>query len=282
MTVSATATGTATVNSVGVSIGGAISFPAATVAIGSTPIILYSAVGGVFRLELVFSTLDFAGAGSTLEVALTLQLAMTTPLNALYASNVIIYTSPLKVITGATVPGLCTAATTPAPATPAPAAGSSSSSCFPESASVTLSNGNTVTMAALKVGDHVRTAAKEFSEVFMFSHKYTDAQATFVELKTATGTIRLSEGHYLYVNGKAAPASSVTVGDLLETATGASAAVTGVSQVRDTGLYNPHTMQGDIIVNGFRTTTYTEAIHPTLAHALLAPVRALHAMNVTF
>lgn len=115
----------------------------------------------------------------------------------------------------------------------------------------------------------------------MFSHKYTDTQATFVQLQTAVGAIQLTAGHYLYVNGKAAPADTVKVGDLLETAAGKPAAVTGISTVRATGLYNPHTMQGDIIVNGFRTTTYTEAIHPTLAHAMLAPVRVLYSMNVT-
>ena len=127
----------------------------------------------------------------------------------------------------------------------------------------------------------MRVGANEHSEVFMFSHKYTDAQATFIQLQTAVGAIQLTEGHYLYVNGQVVQAHTVKIGDLLETAEGKPAAVTGISTIRATGLYNPHTMQGDIIVNGFRTTTYTEAINPTLAHAMLAPIRVMYVMNVT-
>jgi hypothetical protein len=159
--------------------------------------------------------------------------------------------------------------------------GSSSSSCFPATSFVELNDGSAVRMDALKVGHSVRVGPKEHSEVFMFSHQYTDAQATFVQLQTATSAIQLTADHYLYVNGKAAQASTVKVGDFLETADGKPAAVSGVTTVRATGLYNPHTIQGDIIVNGFRTTTYTDAINPILAHAMLAPVRALYAMNVT-
>jgi len=157
----------------------------------------------------------------------------------------------------------------------------SSSVCFPATAAVQLEDGSAVRMDALQVGQKVRVGAKEHSEVFMFSHTYTDAQATFVQLKTATGSIQLTEGHYIYANGKAVPAGTVKVGDLLETATGAPSAVTGISTVRATGLYNPHTLNGDIVVNGFRTTTYTDAINPTLAHAMLAPARAMYAMNIT-
>jgi len=158
---------------------------------------------------------------------------------------------------------------------------SQSSTCFPSDATVELKDGSLVRMDSLKVGQNVRVAAKEHSEVFMFSHMYADALATFVELKTEQGAIRLTADHYIYVNGLTVRAGSVKVGDLLETAEGKTAVVTGISSVRATGLYNPHTMQGDIVVNGFRTTTYTEAINPTLAHALLAPVRAMYNMNVT-
>ena len=130
----------------------------------------------------------------------------------------------------------------------------------------------------------------------MFSHQLADAEASFVEittesnplttgsnrLTTGSKSIRLTPGHYLYVNGIATQAADVKVGDHLETADGRPVLVTGITHVRDIGLYNPHTLHGDVIVNGFRTTTYTDAIHPNLAHALLAPLRALYQMNVTF
>ena len=46
------------------------------------------------------------------------------------------------------------------------------------------------------------------------------------------------------------------------------------------GLYNPHTMDGDIVVDGTVTSTYTAAVAPSLAHAVLWPVRMLYALGV--
>jgi hypothetical protein len=187
-----------------------------------------------------------------------------------------------QVTSSETFPNAVEAASAAKPGLSKSTSSSSSSVCFPAQSTLQLDNGNMVRMDALQVGHKVQVGAKEYSEVFMFSHQFTDAQATFVELTTATGAIRLTPGHYLYVNGAATQARAVKVGDHLEAANGTPAVVTGVTQVRDTGLYNPHTMHGDVVVNGFRTTTYTDAIHPTMAHALLAPARAMYAMNVTF
>ena len=55
--------------------------------------------------------------------------------------------------------------------------------------------------------------------------------------------------------------------------------VASVSSVWADGLYNPHTMHGDIVVDGIQTSTYTSDIDPTLAHAALWPVRMLHSMG---
>ena len=126
----------------------------------------------------------------------------------------------------------------------------------------------------------------------MFSHQFSDAEATFVELTTDWGIIRLSPGHYLYADGDVIQADRVEIGDYLDyldyldldnaPLSLPTIRVTGIANVRAIGLFNPHTLHGDVIVDGFRTTTYTDAIHPTLAHALLAPLRALYQMNVTF
>ena len=96
----------------------------------------------------------------------------------------------------------------------------------------------------------------------------------FVELHTENGlAMRLTGGHYIYVNqSKLIEAASAKLGDMLETAKGLSP-LTRISNVEDVGLYNPHTLAGDLMVNGIHTSTYTKAIRPSLAHALLAPVR---------
>jgi hypothetical protein len=90
------------------------------------------------------------------------------------------------------------------------------------------------------------------------------------------------EGHYLYVNGELQTAGSVKVGDMLTLANGDKSAVTEVSSQWAPGLYNPHTLTGDIVVDGILTSTYTDAVSPTLAHALLAPLRQMYASGAHF
>ena len=55
--------------------------------------------------------------------------------------------------------------------------------------------------------------------------------------------------------------------------------VVAVASETATGLYNPHTLNGDIMVNGVKTSTYTAAVAPGLAHAALWPVRMLYSLG---
>jgi len=61
-------------------------------------------------------------------------------------------------------------------------------------------------------------------------------------------------------------------------ATGADGGASVVVGVRawagDAGLYAPHTGSGGIAIDGWAASTYTTAVAPRLAAALLAPVRA--------
>jgi len=174
---------------------------------------------------------------------------------------------------------------TPAPTlspTPAPTAELSSTTdaggdaCFPATARVALANGTAVAMHALAVGAAVRvsTAAAHVSPVIAWSHRHPTAVSTFVALTHSRGVLTASPGHYVYANGARVTARSVGVGDVLPTADGAGARVTAVTTVTATGLYNAHTAHGDLVVDGVVVSTYTDAVHPAVAHALLAPVRA--------
>ena len=157
--------------------------------------------------------------------------------------------------------------------------------CFPGDATVALAgNGGKKLMRELAVGDKVLVGpGGHYSEVFMFSHRLTDAEATFVEIHTAASTrpLAITGGHYLYANGKLAQARAVRPGDNVTLgATGAAALVVAVRSVRKEGLYNPHTLNGDIVVNGVLTSTYTAAFSPTLAHVVLAPLRAMYRAGI--
>jgi len=156
--------------------------------------------------------------------------------------------------------------------------------CFPADATVEREDGSKVAMTDLKVGDKVRVSPTEFSEVFMFTHQNIDVQAAFVKISVAgvQHPLRVTAGHYVYVNGKLQTARTVNVGDALQTAAGVSANVTAVGREWSAGLFNPHTLHGDVVVDGVLTSTYTESVSPSLAHALLWPLRALYGAGVAF
>ena len=167
-------------------------------------------------------------------------------------------------------------------ACPSTGGGSSSSSkCFPANATVLLENGETKAVSDLRVGDSVLAAPGVYSQVYMFSHRLADTNSAFVTLTAGVDTVlQLTHDHYLYVNGALATAGTVRVGDMVTLASGSRATVTAVSTAWASGLYNPHTLHGDIVVNGVVTSTYTKAIAPGIAHAALWPVRALFAAGI--
>lgn len=154
--------------------------------------------------------------------------------------------------------------------------------CFPATATVELSNGKTKFMDQVKIGDKVRVGPNEFSEVYFFSTQLSEVNAKFTKIVADGADIVLTASHYLYVNGGLSPAGSVQVGDVIVLANGTKASVAEVSGFWAPGLYNAHTLHGDIIVNGVKASTYTTAVHPTLAHALLSPLRTMYAAGVTF
>lgn len=154
---------------------------------------------------------------------------------------------------------------------------STSGSCFPADAMVELSNGAHLPMASLSIGDEVKVSAKQYSEVFMFTHKIGNTVNKFVTLDTASGaSISLTEGHYIYSNNALMTAAEVRVGSLIRLGTGASDVVTSITFKLSYGLYNPQTITGDIVVNGIQASTYTTAVKPSLAHVVLAPLRAVY------
>ncbi|CDF32836.1 unnamed protein product [Chondrus crispus] len=149
--------------------------------------------------------------------------------------------------------------------------------CFPANALVELENGATKMMSQVQLGDRVRVGPNDFSDVFMFTHKTAAIKYSFVTLATQSGhTLSLTKGHYLYVNGVVAAAKTVRSGDFITLADGTTSSVTQVGTEIARGLYNPQTVHGDIIVNGLLATTYTTTVERSMAHALLAPLRAVY------
>lgn len=154
-------------------------------------------------------------------------------------------------------------------------------SCFPADATVTLRTGDHVLMENLVHASSVAIGNNEHSDVFFFGHRDAAAEADYLHLTTASGdSIRLSPGHYIYANGVLKTARSVKIGDKLARGDGSQASVATISKVKLRGMYAPATVHGDLLVNGFLVSSYTDAVHPEIAHRLLSPLRFLYTMGL--
>lgn len=168
--------------------------------------------------------------------------------------------------------------------TASPTSSGNNRECFPAASLVQLSSGGFKSMAELRISDKVRVGLDAFSEVFLFTHRDANAQSRFLEIKTASETtLTLTPGHYLYVNGVLTAARNVHIGDTIHVITAKNkdvpkARVTQISCRVGKGLYNPQTLHGDIVVDGVRTSTFTEAVHPRIAKGLLAPVTWMYSI----
>lgn len=157
--------------------------------------------------------------------------------------------------------------------------------CFPADATVQRRDGAVVPLSAVAVGDELRVAAgagaEAWSRVYMFSHRLLGGDRPFVQLTTASGAVlTATASHLVYASGALVPAGVVAVGDALEVvdaATGqaVSSPVVAARRVVRAGLVNPHTLHGDLVVDGVRASTWTTAVAPGVASALLAPARAV-------
>lgn len=151
--------------------------------------------------------------------------------------------------------------------------------CFPADATVTLKDGSHKSMSQLSVGDEVLAALPDtYSPVYMFSHKESHSTNGFVRIVASNGlAITATRGHYIIVDGSLKAASAVTVGDKLMTKDG-EAAVASTEVVKKTGLYNPHTLAGSVVVDGVLASDVTTAVRPSVARTLLAPFKFMYGM----
>lgn len=156
----------------------------------------------------------------------------------------------------------------------------SKSKCFPADAIVQLKDGTQKSMKELAIGDVILSKPNVWSEVFMFSHRTIQTKSLFISLQTNNSMVSLTPDHYIYANGKLVVARQIQVGDMLVNEKNLYEKVTSIKSEYKVGLYNPHTMNGDVIVNGIWTSTYTQAVEPHLAHMALAPIRALYSNGI--
>lgn len=156
-------------------------------------------------------------------------------------------------------------------------------SCFPADSTVRTEDGKLVRMEDLSHAHRIAIGGGKHSDVFFFGHRNPAEMSTFVHIQTAsTGKeLRLSAGHYLYANSKLVTARTVTVGDTLETGDGQTVTVTSIRKQLARGVYAPATLHGNLVVDGIVVSSYTDAVHPRVAHTLLTPLRVAHQLGLT-
>lgn len=153
--------------------------------------------------------------------------------------------------------------------------GDGETACFPGTALVQTPLGRSARLSEVDVGDEIASVDSAFSRVFAFSHRVADTRHEFVRIATARGNLTATRGHFVHTPTGAKPAGSLRRGDFLVAASGDSVRIIDTRVVYGRGLYNPHTLTGDIVVDGFRATCFTTAVPLVPAQSLLAPFRWL-------
>lgn len=145
--------------------------------------------------------------------------------------------------------------------------------CFPANAMVHLENGTMIEMEKLSAGTHIHVSQTTLSPVYMFTHRRKNIRYAFAELRTVDGhVLTVSMGHYIYANNLLVAAGDVKIGDTLRTLDGDSP-ISDIRVVMKKGLFSPHTVHGDLVINRVVVSSYTTTLPPQVFHHLLAPVR---------
>jgi len=157
-----------------------------------------------------------------------------------------------------------------------------SGTCFPADATVELQDGSLKTMEQLQLGDMVKVDANKYSQVYFFGHRDAHAQLRdFVQVMLESGAkMTATKGHFVWANSQWKDIDHVKVGDVMmqvmQGAATESKVVAVEKSISKQGLYNPHTMEGSIVVDNVLASSYTNVISPRLAHLLLTPQRMLY------
>lgn len=138
-----------------------------------------------------------------------------------------------------------------------------------------LVRGEHVRLDALPVGTRVATGSGSESFVFRFVRTTRTGVHPFVRLCTPAGPLTVGPGRVVYVGRGAVAATAVRRGDFLRLANGSQVRVDAVWRAFDHGMFNPQTLNGDIVVDGFVVSAHTVPQVLPVASALMAPFRFL-------
>lgn len=162
--------------------------------------------------------------------------------------------------------------------------------CFPADAAVLVKGQGRTIMADLAIGDAVlvsRHGSLVFEPVLSFLHTFRGSKVQYFAVRHTLGEIRATPGHILMTAAGDKPVKDLMPGDSLLTAGPggdlAQSAVLALTAVGGADAYAPLTAAGTIVVDNVVASNYaspaTLGVRHAVAHALLFPVRAYHALG---
>lgn len=154
--------------------------------------------------------------------------------------------------------------------------------CFSADGVVELKDGMRKRMDEVEIGDLIHVGGGEYSEVILWTHQSKDVLGRFVVVHADSGVFTMTETHFVYSGRGVLAAKELKVGDVVKRGNGSWVDVEKVAREVRKGLYNPQTVQGDIVVDGFVATTYTTATgNWQCGHGLLTPLRWLYRLGLS-
>jgi len=158
----------------------------------------------------------------------------------------------------------------------------SSEPCFPASQRVELESGKLIRMDELQIGDSIRISdgsdSNAFSAVYFFGHRERTLSTGYVVLVidlSRSIELLVSRDHFVYANGRLVSAGKVKVGDTMKLSDGSLQTVKFIRYENSIGMFSPHTLHGDLVVNSVIVSSFTRLCPPTVARMLLFPFRIL-------
>jgi hypothetical protein len=146
-------------------------------------------------------------------------------------------------------------------------------------------------MKHVKIGDYVKVDDSnknyKYSMVYSFGHFDEHVVASYLEISWAGNVnkkpLLISPDHLVFVEGHGAiPASTVKIGDRLDSNGGFDATVTSIKRVSRVGAYAPFTKEGTLLVNGIRASSYI-TLQPNASHLVVGGMNAtwmdMHALG---
>ena len=130
--------------------------------------------------------------------------------------------------------------------------------CFPGQSKVSVQdNRGVVAMQDLKLGDKVLVAPNKYEPIYSFGHFDPDISADYLQLRTPSTKLDISNDHMVFVeHAGAIPASAVKIGDKVVLASGSVELVEDIKSVVRTGAFAPFTPSGTVVVDGVKASSF--------------------------